>query len=113
MPAFKLVKNLKVPGVEPPREACKDPNCPWHGTLKVRGLILEGFVEKAKARKMAVVRHDYLYYSEKYKRYERRMSKIHAHIPECIKVEPGQKVVIGECRPIAKTVKFVVLGVKG
>ena len=113
MPRMKPVKNLKIPGVEPPRERCEDPNCPWHGTLRVRGVLLEGTVVKARAKRMVVVRHDYLYYDRKYKRYERRSNKIHAHLPDCIKVREGDKVVIGECRPLAKTVKFVVLGVVG
>ena len=112
MPAFKAVKNLKIPGVEPPQRQCNDPNCPWHGTLRVRGVLLEGVVEKARAKRMVVVRHTYLYYDRKYKRYERRSKKIHAHLPDCIDVKPGDVVVIGETRPIAKTVKFVVLGVK-
>ncbi len=112
MPAFKQVKNLKIPGVEPPSRVCNDPNCPWHGTLRVRGVLLEGVVEKARAKRMVVVRHTYLYYDPKYKRYARRSRKIHAHLPDCIDVKPGDIVVIGETRPIAKTVKFVVLGVK-
>jgi len=112
VPAMKEVKNLKVPGVEPPRERCSDPHCPWHGTLRVRGVILEGIVEKARAKRMVVIRHNYLYYDKKYRRYERRSKKIHAHLPDCIKVREGDIVVIGETRPISKTVKFVVLGVK-
>ena len=112
MPAFRAVKNLKIPGVEPPKRQCNDPNCPWHGTLRVRGVLLEGVVEKARAKRMVVVRHTYLYYDRKYKRYERRSKKIHAHLPDCIDVKPGDVVVIGETRPISKTVKFVVLGVK-
>lgn len=112
MPAYKQVKNLKIPGVRPPSEICSDPNCPWHGTLRVRGVLLEGVVVKAKAKRTVVVSHEYLHYDEKYKRYERRRKKIHAHLPDCVKVAPGARVVIGECRPIAKTVKFVVLGVR-
>jgi len=112
MPAFKELKNLKVPGVDPPRVKCDDPNCPWHGSLRVRGVILEGIVEKARAKRMIVVRHEYLYYDRKYMRYERRSKKIHAHLPDCIKVNEGDQVVIGETRPLSKTVKFVVLGVK-
>ncbi len=112
MPAFKKVKNLKIPGVNPPEKTCDDPNCPWHGTLRVRGVILEGVVEKFRAQRTAVVRHDYIYYVKKYKRYEKRSKKIHAHVPPCIDVKEGDVVVIGETRPIAKTVKFVVLGVK-
>ncbi len=112
MPAQKQVKNLKVPGVKPPETVCQDPNCPWHGSLRVRGVILEGRVVKARAKRMAVVEHRYLYYDRKYKRYEWRSKKIHAHLPDCIKVEEGDQVVIGETRPLSKTVKFVVLGVK-
>ncbi|MCE4604106.1 MAG: 30S ribosomal protein S17 [Aeropyrum sp.] len=113
MPKFKQVKNLRVPGVEPPKSVCNDPNCPWHGTARVRGVLLEGRVEKNRARRMAVIRHEYLYYDRKYKRYERRSRKLHAHLPDCISVKEGDLVVIGETRPISKTVKFVVLGVKG
>ncbi|MEM4823352.1 MAG: 30S ribosomal protein S17, partial [Acidilobaceae archaeon] len=51
-------------------------------------------------------------YDSKYKRYERRRKKIHARLPPCIRVEIGEHVVIGECRPLAKTIKFVVLGIK-
>lgn len=112
VPKFKSLKKLEVPGVQPPQERCEDPNCPWHGTLRVRGVLLEGTVEKNRARRMVVVRHEYLYYDKKYKRYEKRSKKIHAHLPDCIKVKEGEMVVIGETRPVSKTVKFVVLGVK-
>lgn len=112
MPKKKEVKNLKIPGVGAPSGICSDPNCPWHGDIRVRGVIFEGVVEKARAKRMVVVRHDYLYYDKKYRRYERRSSKIHAHLPDCIKVSEGDRVVIGETRPIAKTVRFVVVGVK-
>ncbi|MCE4620746.1 MAG: 30S ribosomal protein S17 [Desulfurococcales archaeon] len=112
MPAQKTVKNLKIPGVKPPEKVCNDPNCPWHGRARVRGVILEGTVVKARAKRTVVVRHEYLYYDPKYKRYERRSKKIHAHLPDCIEVKPGDLVVVGETRPISKTVKFVVLGVK-
>ena len=112
MPAQKQGKNLKVPGVKPPETVCEDPNCPWHGSLRVRGVILEGMVVKARAKRMAVIEHRYLYYDRKYKRYEWRSKKIHAHLPDCISVREGDQVVIGETRPLSKTVKFVVLGVK-
>jgi len=107
MPA--KVRNVGIPWVKPPEKVCDDPKCPWHGKLPVRGLILEGVVEKVKMQKTVVVVRDYLHYVPKYKRYERRRSKIHAHLPPCIEVEPGDRVVIGECRPLAKSVAFVVL----
>ncbi|HIQ03184.1 MAG TPA: 30S ribosomal protein S17, partial [Desulfurococcales archaeon] len=40
-----------------------------------------------------------------------RRKKIHAHNPPCINAKVGDEVIIGETRPIAKTVSFVVLQV--
>ena len=31
-------------GIPKPKMECNDKNCPFHGTLKVRGRILEGIV---------------------------------------------------------------------
>ena len=45
----------------------------------------------------------------KYERQEKRRSKVKAHVPPCFKLAVGDKVRIAECRPIAKTVKFVVI----
>ncbi|MEM1927392.1 MAG: 30S ribosomal protein S17 [Acidilobaceae archaeon] len=111
MPAPKPVKNLKIPGVTPPETTCQDKNCPWHGTLRIRGVILEAVVEKVRAQRTAVVVHEYLHYDSKYKRYEKRRRKIHVHKPDCIRVSSGDVVVIGECRPISKTVRFSIVGV--
>lgn len=105
------VNNIGIPGVEPPKETCNDPKCPWHGHVKVRGQILRGVVVKDKMHRTVVVRHDYLFYVKKYKRYEKRHTHIHAHNPPCINAKKGDIVVIGETRPLAKTVSFVVIGV--
>jgi small subunit ribosomal protein S17 len=60
---------------------------------------------------MAVVAREYLRPVSKYKRYERSMSKTHAYLPDCISVQEGEEVVIAECRPLSKTVSFVVIEV--
>jgi small subunit ribosomal protein S17 len=99
-----------VPGVEPPQATCNDPNCPFHGTLPVRGLMLRGRVVSSKRKGTVTVLREYLHYVSKYRRYERRRSKLSAHCPPCVKVNEGDEVLIGECRPLAKTVSFVVLG---
>lgn len=110
MPEQKLVKNLQIPGVRPPQRTCSDPNCPWHGSLKVRGIMLEGIIEKLRTKESAVVRHEYLYYDRKYKRYEWRRTKKHVHVPPCLDLKEGDKVIIGETKPLSKTIKFVILG---
>jgi small subunit ribosomal protein S17 len=95
------------------KKTCNDQNCPFHGTLSVRGRALEGFIVSAKMDKTVIVRRDYLNYIPKYKRYERRRSHTPAHNPPCIKAEAGDKVRIAECRPISKTVSFTVIEKSG
>ena len=95
--------------VKPPEKECDDPNCPWHGTLPIRGKILEGIVVSDKMQKTVIVRRDYLHYVPKYERYERRHSRIAAHNPPCIDAKKGDKVKIAECRPLSKTKHFVVI----
>lgn len=92
-----------------PRMSCNDRNCPFHGTLSVRGRVLEGVVVSAKMDKTVIVRRDYLKYVPKFKRYERRHSHIPAHNPPCINALEDEHVRIAECRPISKTVSFVVV----
>ena len=92
-----------------PKIECNDRNCPFHGTLRVRGRILEGIVISDKMDKTVIVRRDYLKYIPKYKRYERRHSHIPAHNPPCINARVDDRVKIAECRPISKTVSFVVI----
>ncbi|MCQ4366195.1 MAG: 30S ribosomal protein S17 [Sulfolobales archaeon] len=110
---MKGVKNVGVPGVVIPSKSCDDDNCPFHGTLRVRGMILEGTIIKFRANRTAIFEREYIYYDKKYKRYERRRSRIHVHVPPCLNVKEGDRVIIGETRPIAKSVAFVVLGKAG
>ncbi len=48
-------------------------------------------------------------FSSKFVRYERRHGHIPSHNPPCIDVKEGDRVKIAECRPISKTVSFVVV----
>lgn len=113
MAAKTGVNNIGIsyPGLRPPEKTCSDPTCPWHGHIKVRGMILTGKVVKTRMRSTITVEREYLVWIKKYRRYERRRSKIHAHLPPCISLKEGDLVLIGETRPIAKSVSFVVLGV--
>lgn len=104
-------RNIGLPGVEPPPRSCNDPNCPFHGRLPVRGVVLEGVVVSDKMKMTAVVQHEYSYFIKKYKRYEKRRRNIHAHNPPCINAKVGDLVKIAETRPISKTVSFVIVQV--
>ena len=98
--------------VKPPEKECDDINCPFHGTLPVRGKILEGNVVSSKMSKTIIVERNYLHFVPKYERYERRRSRTSAYNPECINAKEGDKVLIAECRPVSKTKAFVVVEVK-
>jgi small subunit ribosomal protein S17 len=92
-----------------PKKTCNDKNCPFHGELSIRGRVLEGSVASAKMDKTVIVKRDYLLYVPKFMRHERRHSRIASHNPPCIDAEEGDRVIIAECRPISKTVSFVVV----
>jgi len=95
--------------VKPPEKICEDPNCPFHGTLPVRGKILEGIVKSEKMQKTIIVERNYLHFVPKYERYERKHKTISAHKPDCILLKRGDKIKIAECRPLSKTKHFVVI----
>jgi small subunit ribosomal protein S17 len=99
--------------VPEPKSECNDPNCPFHGSLAIRGQVLEGIVASYKAERTITVERSYYKFIRKYERYEKRKSKIKAHKPDCIDLKVGDAVKIAECRPLSKTKHFVVVEVKG
>jgi len=92
-----------------PTSKCEDVNCPFHGTLSVRGRVLEGVVVSDGMIKSVVVSIEYMKFYPKYERYARMNSRITAHNPPCIDAKTGDKVKIAECRPLSKTKTFVVV----
>lgn len=99
--------------VPEPTSECNDPNCPFHGSLAVRGQVLEGVVKSNKAERTITVERSFYKFIKKYERYEKRKSTIKAHKPDCIQVNVGDIVKIAECRPLSKTKHFVVIENKG
>ena len=95
--------------VQAPKKKCEDHRCPFHGSVKIRGRLLAGKAVSASGKGFTVVEMQYLHNVRKYNRSERRRSRISAHIPECIEVDVGDSVTIGECRPLSKTISFVVV----
>eukprot|EP00246_Nothoceros_aenigmaticus_P012873 TRINITY_DN417_c0_g3_i1.p1 TRINITY_DN417_c0_g3~~TRINITY_DN417_c0_g3_i1.p1 ORF type:complete len:161 (-),score=21.22 TRINITY_DN417_c0_g3_i1:362-844(-) len=107
-------KNVGL-GFKTPREAVEgtyiDKKCPFTGNVSIRGRILTGTVNCAKMTRTITVRRDYLHFVKKYQRYEKRHSNLSAHVSPCFRVKEGDKVIIGQCRPLSKTVRFNVLKV--
>jgi len=88
-----------------------DKKCPFTGNVSIRGRILSGTVKTTKMKRAIIVRRDYLKWVKKYKRYEKRHKNIPAHISPCFEVKEGDKVFIGECRSLSKTIRFNVVKV--
>ena len=91
--------------------SCNDVKCPVHGSLKLRGRTFTGDVISDKMPKTVTVQWPRQIYLSKYERFEKRRSKVKAHVPACMKVKIGDRVRMAECRPISKTKNFVVIEV--
>ncbi len=102
------IRNIGI-DVAAPKGECDDPNCPFHGTLPVRGQIIDGVVSTVKMNKTVVVERQFMKYMNKYERYEKRSSRYSAHAPACLGIKAGDRVRIAECRPLSKTVSYVVI----
>ena len=106
-----MTKNIGI-SVSVPKKECSDKHCPFHGFLSVRGKLFEGKVVSAKAKNTIVLQKESPVYFSKFKRYARSKNTIHAYKPSCIDVEEGDSVLTAECRPVSKSVSFVVVEVK-
>jgi len=88
---------------------CRDKNCPIHNNLSTRGKVFDGTIIADKMQGTVCVEWPRLYYISKYERYEKRRTRVKAHLPKCINAVKGDMVRIAECRPLGKTVSFVVI----
>ncbi|KAM0791984.1 hypothetical protein ACM66B_002735 [Microbotryomycetes sp. NB124-2] len=102
-------------GFKTPKEAINgtyiDKKCPFTGLVSIRGRILTGKVVSAKMTRTVIIRREYLHYVPKYNRYEKRHKNLAAHCSPAFRVEVGDVVTVGQCRPLSKTVRFNVLRV--
>jgi len=81
-----------------------DKKCPFTGEVSIRGRILTGTVVSTKMHRTLVVRREYLHFVPKYARYEKRHKNLAAHVSPAFRVEEGDQVTVGQCRPLSKTV---------
>ncbi len=90
-------------------QECNDPNCPFHGSLKLRGRTFTEKVVSSKSRRSATIEIKTRHYIQKYERYEKRKTRLQVHNPDCINAKEGDIVKVQECRPISKTKHFVII----
>jgi small subunit ribosomal protein S17 len=101
-----MALGLNVPE---PETACSDPNCPFHGTLSVRGQTVEGRVASTDMERTVVVEREYDVKVPKYDRLMKRRSRVSAHHPDCLDLAVGDAVRIAETRPLSKTKSHAVV----
>lgn len=112
----RFYKNIGL-GFRTPRAAIAgtyiDKKCPFTSSVSIRGRILTGIVRSTKMNRTIIIRREYLHYIPKYNRYEKRHANLAAHCSPCFRgIKEGDRVTVGECRPLSKTVKFNVLKVE-
>merc|ERR1711939_210587 len=111
----RYYKNVGL-GIKTPKEAIDgqyvDKKCPFTGNVSIRGRILKGMCISNKMDRTIIIRRDFLHYVKKYNRFEKRHKNVSAHCSPCFRVNEGDIVTVGQCRPLCKTVRFNVLKVK-
>ena len=108
-----MTRNIGLPVNEPKKKIVEnEKNNPFNGSLSIRGKLFEGTVIDANAKGTVVIQKESPIYFKKFKRFGRSKNKIHAHVPSNINVQEGHHVIAAECRPISKSVSFVVVEVK-
>jgi len=86
-----------------------DKKCPFTSDVSIRGRIFKGVVISTKMRNTIVIRRDYLHYIKKYNRFEKRHKTVSAHCSPAFRLNTGDVVTVGQCRPLSKTVRFNVI----
>jgi small subunit ribosomal protein S17 len=94
-----------------PEKTCTEEKCPFHGNLKVHGRVFVGTVIRDIFHKTATIEFPRQFYLQKYERYEKRKTRIKAHVPGCLDVVKGDTLKIAETRPLSKTKNFVAVEV--
>ena len=54
-----------------------------------------------------IIRREFLNFVPKYQRYEKRHKNLAAHVSPAFRVEEGDWVTVGQCRPLSKTVREI------
>eukprot|EP00913_Durusdinium_trenchii_P001950 g1804.t1 len=116
--AARYWRNIGL-GIPTPKEAKEgnfvDKKCPFTGNVSIRGSILKGMCISTKMKtppqRTIIIRRNYLHYIKKFNRFEKRHSNVAVHCSPAFEPKEGDIITAGQCRPLAKTVRFNVLKV--
>ncbi len=78
--------------------------------VSTRGRTFEGTVTK-KFPKRVVVEFERTVYVQKYERFYKKMTRLHARLPDSMinDINIGDYIQIKECRPLSKIIHFIVI----
>lgn len=111
---IRYYKNIGL-GFKTPKQAINstyiDKKCPFTGNVSIRGRMMRGVVHSTKMKRTIVIRRNYLHFVNKYQRYMKRHKNFAIHCSPCFEPKVGDEVVVGQCRPLSKTVRYNVLEV--
>ena len=79
--------------------------------ISTRGRTFEGFVTK-KFHKRVVVEFERTVFVQKYERFYKKKTRLHARLPDSLAgdINVGDYIKVKECRPLSKIIHFIVLG---
>ena len=86
-----------------------DKKCPFTGNVSIRGRIIRAQVRSTKMKRSIVIRRTYLHFVQKYQRYMKRHKNFTVHCSPCFEPKVGDEVIVGQCRPLSKTIRYNVL----
>jgi small subunit ribosomal protein S11e len=109
---LRYFKNVGL-GFRTPKDASNasyvDKKCPFTGNVSIRGRILRGKVVSTSMKRSLVMRRDYLHFIQKYQRYQKRHRNFTVHCSPAFSPTAGDEVIVGQCRPLSKTIRYNVL----
>ena len=73
-----------------------------------RGRTFEGTITK-KFPHRVVVEFERTVFAQKFERFYKKKTRLHARVPENLSVDLGDYVKVRQCRPLSKIIHFVVL----
>lgn len=78
--------------------------------VATRGRVFEGTVAKKFPRRV-VIEFERTVYVQKYERFYRKRTRLHARLPKEMedKINVGDYIKIKECRPLSKIIHFIVV----
>lgn len=76
--------------------------------ISARGRIFEGTVTK-KFPKRVVVEFERTVFVQKYERFYKKKTRLHARLPDNLEINVGDYIKVKETRPLSKIIHFIVI----